>query len=290
MDSMTGFGRSRCMEDGREMTIEVKSVNHRFLDISFRFPKSLGYLEETARPILSSFISRGHVDLTISYLNLREDAKEVHVDLALADAYRDAMRTLGGHLNLNDEMTLSEFAALPDLLKIREREDDAEAVARLFEKTLRAALEQLKEMRSREGAALARDVLIKTDALHALKDQIETRSAGMVEAYREKLSARLSELLQGKIDESRFETEVAIFADRSAIDEELVRLDSHLRQIRELLNMKEPVGRKLDFLVQELNREINTIGSKAGDAAIAGLVVEAKSIIEKIREQIQNLE
>ena len=290
MDSMTGFGRSRCMEDGREMTIEVKSVNHRFLDISFRFPKSLGYLEETARPILSSFISRGHVDLTISYLNLREDAKEVHVDLALADAYRDAMRTLGGHLNLNDEMMLSEFAALPDLLKIREREDDAEAVARLFEKTLRAALEQLKEMRSREGAALARDVLIKTDALHALKDQIETRSAGMVEAYREKLSARLSELLQGKIDESRFETEVAIFADRSAIDEELVRLDSHLRQIRELLNMKEPVGRKLDFLVQELNREINTIGSKAGDAAIAGLVVEAKSIIEKIREQIQNLE
>ena len=290
MDSMTGFGRSRCMEDGREMTIEVKSVNHRFLDISYRFPKSLGYLEETARQILSSGISRGHIEITLTYLNLREDAKEVHVDLTLAGAYRDAMNELRAHLKLNDDLTLSEFAALPDLLKIREREDDAQAVTQLFVKTLGEALMQLKDMRLREGHALVQDVLAKTDALQNLKQQIEVRSGSLVGAYRERLSARLSELLQGEIDEARFETEVAIFADRSAIDEELVRLDSHLQQIRELLAKEEPVGRKLDFLVQELNREINTIGSKACDAAIAGLVVEAKGIIEKIREQIQNLE
>ena len=290
MNSMTGFGRSRKQEAGREMTVEVKSVNHRFLDISCRVPRSLNALEEVARSVISEQLTRGHVDVYVSYSNTREDAREVVLDVPLATAYKHAFQSMEQQLGLHGELSLNDFCQLPDVLKVVEKEDDQDAIQQLFIDALSEALIQLREMRAKEGHTLICDLLEKIGAIDRIRDQIAELAPQVVSAYRSKLRARLNDLLAGEIDEARFETEVAIFADRCAIDEELVRLRSHTEQIRLLLRQEAAVGRKLDFLVQELNREINTIGSKASDGEIARLVVEAKGEIEKIREQVQNLE
>ena len=290
MQSMTGYGRGLVCEDGREMTVEVKSVNHRFLDVSFRLARPIAFLDDAVRTGVAERLARGHVDIFGNYVNHREDARRVHVDMQLAKAYRQAAGELSEALGVKNDLPLSDYMNMPDVLTVEASEEDQDAVRALFMRALNLALDDLTAMRKREGNSLRGDMMKKLDAIDGLRESIATRAPTVVEEYRAKLSQRLSALLSGDIDEARFATEVAIFADRAAIDEELVRLSSHIAQLRATAELDEPVGRKLDFLVQELNREVNTIGSKASDAQIAGCVVAAKGEIEKLREQVQNIE
>ena len=287
---MTGYGRCHIEEDGREMTVEVKSVNHRFLDISYRLSRTLSFLDDAVRKGVSARLARGHVDVFVSYANHRQDAKEVRVDTALARAYRQALGELAAAVGKEPEIPLADYTRLPDVLTVQEKEEDQQAVRALFERALDGALDGLICMREQEGERMCADILEKIGNIERLRDSIAERAPLVVCEYRDKLQQRIAALTEGEIDEARLLTEVAIFADRAAIDEELVRLKSHAEAIRETAALAEPVGRKLDFLVQELNREVNTIGSKASDTAIAQAVVSAKGEIEKLREQVQNVE
>lgn len=290
MRSMTGYGRCQIAEDGREMTVEVKSVNHRFLDLSYRLSRELSFLDEAVRTGVGARLKRGHVDIFVGYANRREDAREVRVDVELAKAYERAMRELAEAVGAERMPSLADYARMPDVLTVQPAQEDGDAVRALFERALCGALDALIAMREREGESLARDLALKLDGLASLRAQIEARAPLVVTEYRDKLNARVAQLLDGQLDEARLSAEVALFADRAAIDEELVRLQSHIDQTRAALGAQEPVGRKLDFLVQEMGREVNTIGSKAQDAEIARLVVAAKGEIEKLREQVQNIE
>ena len=287
---MTGYGRCQMAEDGREMAVEVKSVNHRFLDVSCRLPRHLSFLEDAVRKGVAARVSRGHVDVFVSYVNHRTDAREIRVDTVLATAYQGAVRELALALGKEESLPLADYVRLPDVLTVEERDEDQAVVRSLFERALDGALLELSAMREREGEAMRTDILEKTANIESIRDGIALRAPLVVEEYRAKLHQRIASLLEGELDETRFATEVALFADRAAIDEELVRLVSHISQIRATVELAEPVGRKLDFLVQELNREVNTIGSKASDASIAQAVVQAKGEIEKLREQVQNVE
>ena len=290
MKSMTGYGRCHLEEDGREMTVEVKSVNHRFLDISYRLSRTLSFLDDAVRKGVSARLARGHVDVFVSYENHRQDARTVRVDTALAAAYHQALEELAAAVGRDADLPLAEYARLPDVLTVQEKDEDQQAVRELFVRALDGALDGLIQMREQEGARMRADMLEKRDAIDGLGETIAVRARMVVNEYREKLSQRIAALTDGELDEARLLTEVALFADRAAIDEELVRLKSHLDALRDTTQMAEPVGRKLDFLVQELNRETNTIGSKASDTAIAQAVVAAKGEIEKLREQVQNIE
>lgn len=291
MKSMTGYGRCHIEEDGREMTVEVKSVNHRFLDISYRLSRTLSFLDDAVRKSVSARLARGHVDVFVSYANHRQDAKEVRVDTALAAAYKDALCQLAAVVGKESaDVPLTDYARLPDVLTVQEKEEDQQAVRELFERALHEALDNLILMREQEGERMCADILEKIANIESIRGRVSERAPLVVAEYRDKLHQRIAALTEGEIDEARLITEVAIFADRAAIDEELVRLLSHIAAIRETVELAEPVGRKLDFLVQELNREVNTIGSKASDTMIAQAVVSAKGEIEKLREQVQNVE
>lgn len=290
MKSMTGYGRCHIEEDGREMTVEVKSVNHRFLDISYRLSRALSFLDDAVRKGVGARVARGHVDVFVIYANHRQDAKEVHVDTALALAYQKAVAELSASLGREEELPLSDYTRLPDVLTVQEKEEDQQTVRALFERALSGALDGLVAMREQEGERMRADILEKIGNIESIRDGVAERAPLVVAEYRDKLHQRIAALTEGEIDEARLITEVAIFADRAAIDEELVRLLSHAAAIRETVELAEPVGRKLDFLVQELNREVNTIGSKASDTTIAQAVVKAKGEIEKLREQVQNIE
>lgn len=290
MKSMTGYGRCHIEEDGREMTVEVKSVNHRFLDISYRLSRALSFLDDAVRKGVGARLARGHVDVFVTYANHRQDAKEVRVDTALAVAYQKAVMELSSALGRDADLPLSDYTRLPDVLTVQEKEEDQQTVRELFERALSGALDGLVAMREQEGERMRADILEKIGNIEALRNGVAERAPLVVAEYRDKLHQRIAALTEGEIDEARLITEVAIFADRAAIDEELVRLLSHAAAIRETVELAEPVGRKLDFLVQELNREVNTIGSKASDTMIAQAVVNAKGEIEKLREQVQNIE
>lgn len=290
MLSMTGYGRCQMEADGREITVEVKSVNHRFLDISFRLPRTLSFLDDAVRKGVNARLARGHVDVFVNYVNHRQDAREVRVDTGLALAYKAAFSELTQVLACENDMALSDYARLPDVLTVEECAEDQQAVRELFSKALDGALDMLIAMRAQEGESMKRDILDKAARIEEIRNKIAERAPLVVTEYRDKLHQRIAQITEGEIDEARLITEVAVFADRAAIDEELVRLVSHIRQIRQTVELEEPVGRKLDFLVQELNREVNTIGSKASDTNIAQYVVDAKGEIEKLREQVQNIE
>lgn len=301
MRSMTGYGRRQVSRDGREMTVEVKTVNHRFLDISCRLPRALSFAEDAVRKQIGAALKRGHVDVNVTYLNLRQDARQVRVDEGLARQYRDAMLLMRGTVfevgvNSSDEMRhlsdhdVSFIASQPDVLQVTVAEEDQEAVLALLGDTMALALEDVTAMRDREGAALAEDLSFHLNEVSRLRDEIFVLAPKVPVLYQEKLQARLRELGVKELDEQRLAQEVAIMADRCAIDEELSRLLSHIGQMRQAIEAEGETGRRLDFLTQELNREVNTIGSKASDAEITKLVVAAKSEIEKLREQVQNVE
>jgi len=291
MYSMTGYGRGAASLEGRELTIELKSVNNRFLDIGMKLPRQLSFLEDGLRKLLNDALSRGHVDVFVNYRNLRSDAKTVRVDEALLKAYLASARESAKALDLVDDLTLSKALTLPDVTTILPADEDQQALMDLARTVMTEAIENLKAMRFKEGEQLKLDLSARMDTMTGYAAAIERRAPAVVEEYREKLTARIEDLLgETEVDRARLATEVAIFADRAAIDEEIVRLNTHLVHFRELLTADEPVGRKMDFLVQEMNRECNTIGSKANDGELTSIVLLSKAEIEKLREQIQNIE
>ena len=288
MQSMTGYGRARACRDGREITIELKTVNHRFLDLSFRMPKNLMFLEDMLRArINASALKRGHVDVFVTYANTRADAREVSVDGTLLEAFAQALKGAKEALDPYRRMTTAEALTLSGALTITQAEEDAGAVGELATEAFDAALDKLMDMRLKEGDHLRGDLLSNLEELSAFRQAIEARAPEVPLEYRQRLMARLEEW-QVSADAQRVAQEVALMADHCAIDEELSRLESHIAQFRDSVENGMEVGRKLDFLIQEMNREINTIGSKASDGKIAQCVVSAKCVVEKLREQVQN--
>ncbi len=291
MYSMTGYGRGAASREGRELTIELKSVNNRFLDIGMKLPRQLSFLEDALRKLLNDSLDRGHVDVYVNYRNLRSDSKTVRVDEALLQAYLASARKSAQALGLTDDFTLSRALALPDVTAILPADEDQQALTDLSREVMTEAIRSLKAMRRKEGERLKLDLSARMETMTGYAAAIEKRAPAVAEEYRVKLTARIEELLgETEVDRARLATEVAIFADRAAIDEEIVRLNTHLVHFRELLEAEESVGRKMDFLIQEMNRECNTIGSKANDGELTSIVLLCKAEIEKLREQIQNIE
>lgn len=289
--SMTGYGRGEAQGAGKQITVEMKGVNHRFLEIVVRMPKQFSALEERVRKIIQEQVSRGRVDVFISLEEFGDKTKNVKVDKNLAQAYYNALKELEEHLGTSEVVDYTTIPRFPDVLAVEEDEADLEEVWNTLAAAVTEATGQFIEMRRIEGDKLAQDVLHRVEVISNLNGEIEQRSPLVVEEYRQKLDNRLKTLLpELELDPGRIATEVAIFADRSSIAEETVRLKSHLEQVRQNFHQGGSVGRKLDFIVQEMNRETNTIGSKANDLQITSMVVEIKSEIEKIREQVQNIE
>ena len=289
--SMTGYGRDQQLLHGRSITVEIRSVNHRYFEFSCRAPRGCAFLEDRLKRALQTAISRGKVEVSLTLQTIESRHTSVAVDHALAGQYLTALRALGEEYSLPDDLTLSSVARLPDVFTLCRDEEDEEELAADVLQVLQNALDRFVAMREAEGERLRADVLSRVVTMEQHLTFVEERSPQTVAEYRARLTAKLTELLNGAVpDEARILTEAAIVADRLAVDEETVRLRSHFAQLRRIMESTEPVGRKLDFLVQEMNRETNTIGSKCSDTAIAGHVVEMKSEIEKIREQIQNIE
>ncbi|MGM9618353.1 MAG: YicC/YloC family endoribonuclease [Oscillospiraceae bacterium] len=291
--SMTGYGRGKQLLHGRDITVEVRSVNNRYLDCTVKMPRSYTFAEETIKSSVQKAVSRGKVDVFITVDSTGAEESVVQVNEPLARSYIDALRRL---YELGDGMVkgnyyVTDLARLPDVLTVTKAEEDLETVSADLCAVLEEALAAYNAMRALEGQKLAEDIGGRLAHIEELTAQVEARSPETVREYREKLEGRMKEVLQSTtIDESRILTEAAIFADKVAVDEETVRLRSHVSQLRSMLQAEEPVGRKLDFLIQEVNRESNTIGSKCSDVSIARVVVELKAEVEKIREQVQNIE
>lgn len=291
MYSMTGFGKGTAVCSGRELTIELKSVNHRFLDIGLRLPRHLNGIEDEIRRTLGERLSRGHVDVFVNYRNTRSDSKTVRVDTALITAYVSAARSLPAELCLRDDLSVSTALKLPDVTEIAYADEDPDALIALCKEALSSAIDMLLVMRKKEGESIRADLSEKLCAMREIADGIRERAPLIAETYRQKLNERIASAVgEADLDRARLATEVALFADRAAVDEEIARLSAHLDGFALLLDADEPVGRKMDFVVQEMNRECNTIGSKANDQALTELVLRSKSEIEKLREQIQNVE
>ncbi len=291
MKSMTGYGRARETSNEREIVVELRAVNHRYLDVNVKAPRGYGFLEEAIKKLAASKISRGKVDIYINVTDLAAQETTITLNHELAQSYFDALVELRDALHLHDDISVMSIAKMPDVLVSQRVEVDAEALTASVSEVFNEAVKQFDEMREIEGEKLASDVRNRMNTIKEIVQQIEIRSPERVIAYREKLEKRMNEILaDSTVDEQRILTEAAIFADKTAVDEETVRLRSHLDQLDTMLKDYNPVGRKLDFLVQEMNREANTIGSKANDSILANHVISLKAEIEKIREQIQNIE
>lgn len=289
--SMTGYGRGQQIIDGREITVEIKSVNHRYFEFSARVPRAYGYLEEKLKSFIQNRVSRGKVDVGITIFNIEGKDAQIEVNQSIAIGYVEALRKANVTIGLNDDLSLSQLIRLPDIFNVVKTTDDEEVIWNLVKTVTDEALNNFVSMRETEGQKMKDDINSRLAYISELVGKVEERSPMVTEAYRERLYNKISELLNDKkIDEQRILTEAAIFSEKTAVDEETVRLKSHIQQFTTLLDSTEAVGRKLDFLIQEFNRESNTIGSKAQDVEITRIVVELKSEIEKIREQIQNIE
>jgi len=289
--SMTGYGGAKGASGKLEITVEVKSVNNRYLDCNIKLPRVFNAIEETMKAKVQGVISRGKVDVYISIDSSNADEIEIKINRPLVEAYVTALRTIAAENELSGDIRVSDLTRFPDLLQAEKREVDSEKIAADVSAILEAALADFNEMRKREGEKHNRDISARLDEIERLTALLEEQSPKSVEEYKKKLEARMQEVLQTtNIDESRILTEAAIFADRVSINEETVRLRSHISQLKELISSSEPVGRKMDFLVQEFNREANTIGSKGNDTGMSKIIVDLKSEIEKIREQAQNIE
>jgi uncharacterized protein (TIGR00255 family) len=291
ISSMTGFGRSRQILNGREITAECKSVNNRFLDLSVKTPRSLSYTEEKLRLLFSGKVARGKVEFSLTVNSITASEVKIAANLPVIAEYLEALRNLQLPLDLSDDLKLSHIIRLPDAFTQQKAEVNEETLWQDVCAVATAALEQFLASRSAEGERLRHDLMIKADELEQFVATVKALSPQTEQRYRDRLFAKMKEILADKqIDEQRLLTEAAVFADKIAVDEEVTRLSAHIASAREMLTAGGAVGRKLDFLVQEINREINTIGSKAQDLQITQLVVNAKSELEKFREQIQNLE
>lgn len=289
--SMTGYGRARQTLNGRDITVEVRSVNNRYLDCTVKVPRTYIFAEDAVKARVQKAVSRGKVDVFITIDAAAADETVVAVNEPLARGYYEALTRLKDMFSLEDGLNAVTLAKFPDVLTVTKAEEDLESVAADICAVLDEALAAYNAMRTVEGGKLREDIAGRADSIEAVVGKVEERSPQTVAAYREKLLARMQEVLQSTaIDESRILTEAAIFADKIAVDEETVRLRSHLSQLRTMLESDQPIGRKLDFLIQEVNRECNTIGSKCNDLTIAQDVVNMKAEVEKIREQVQNIE
>ncbi len=288
---MTGYGRHQQVVDGWDVTVEIKSVNHRFYEYGSRLPRTCGFLDDKLKSFLQQSIARGKVEVYVSLDAVEIADSRVEVNVPLATAYYDALKQLAEQLSVRDDCSVMNVARFPDVLTVRKSETDEEAIWKAVRDTAAIALEKFVAMREREGERLRDDVLSRRTFLLERVAMVEERSPQTVREHMDKVTERMRELLDSAtVDEQRLLTEAALFADKIATAEETVRLRSHLDQLEQLVCSSEPVGRKLDFLVQEINRETNTIGSKAQDLQLAQVVVDMKAEIEKIREQIQNIE
>ena len=289
--SMTGYGRARQTLHGRDITVEVRSVNNRYLDCTVKVPRTYIFAEDSVKSRVQKAVSRGKVDVFITIDATAADETVVAVNEPLARGYYEALTKIRDMFSLEGELTAAVLAKFPDVLTVTKAEEDLESVAGDICAVLDEALEAYNAKRAVEGVKLCEDIAGRVTTIETVVGKVEERSPQTVAAYREKLTARMQEVLQSTtIDESRILTEAAIFADKIAVDEETVRLRSHIAQLRTMLKSDQPVGRKLDFLIQEVNRECNTIGSKCSDLTIAQDVVNMKAEVEKIREQVQNME
>ena len=291
MYSMTGYGKGVAKRDGKTVTIEIKTVNHRFLDCNFKLPRTFLFVEDAVRKAVSGAISRGHVDLFLTYEQTSVDEGAYTVDVELANNYLCALRQLQSATGVADDVTLTTLSKVPDVIVKEQAVEDEDLLRALTVEALDGALCNLKAMRQKEGVALKTDISQKLDKISDCLERIKEYAPEVVNDYRRALNARIAEVVEPSlVDMQRLATEVALFADHCAIDEEITRLSTHISNMRALLEADEPVGRKMDFLVQEFNRETNTIGSKANDMRITEQVLAIKNEIEKMREQAANIE
>lgn len=291
LKSMTGYGRCEKVVGGKKVMVEIKSVNHRYADFNIKIPRYYGFLEEKLRSFVSDKITRGKVDIFVTVESYEESDKDIVLNKELTKNYIDTLYTLRDEFGLKDDISVMTVARYTDIFKTAPKEEDAEEIWNTVMPVADEALTEFVEMREREGERIEKDLRERIEYMKTLANEVDERSPKTVEEYKEKLYTKIRELVEDRdIDETRVLTEVAIFADKVAVNEETVRLSSHFEEFYEILSSGLPSGRKLDFLIQEINRETNTIGSKASDVEIAKIVVTLKGEIEKLREQIQNIE
>ncbi len=289
--SMTGFGRFEIAEGGRKIAVEMKSVNHRYSEITIKMPKKLNFFEAAIRSVLKEYLSRGKVDVFITYEDTNEATGSVKYNKETAREYVNYIKEISDEFGLSDDINASVIARMPEVLTFEEKEVDEEGLWKMLESALRGCLEKFVETRIAEGEKLKADLLLKLDGIEKMVDRIEARNPEIVKEYRDRILAKVKELLgDTNVSEQVLATELIVFADKICVDEEMVRLRAHVSNMRDTLNSGKDVGRKLDFVAQEMNREANTTLSKANDIDISNTAIELKTEIEKIREQIQNIE
>ncbi len=288
---MTGYGHVEGIYETKRIVCEVRSVNHRYADYNIKVPRCYGFLEDMVRKYVSEYISRGKVDVYVSVESYADTDKQILVNEPLAQNYIEALQKIRDLFGVKDDISVSTVSRFNDIFISERKQEDADEIWRLVKEALEGAMEQFISMREREGERMLADIKSRSEYMLSLVGDVERRSPERVEQYQSRLRAKLEEVLSSSnIDETRIITEAAIYADKVAVDEETVRLRSHFTELDEILSSGEPAGRKLDFLIQEINREINTIGSKANDVQTAKIVVDLKAELEKMREQVQNIE
>lgn len=290
MKSMTGFGRASLESNGKNYIIEIKTVNNKYSDITVKSPKRLSFMEDKIRKQIANRITRGKVEVSVSFFDFSNKSKNVVLNKEIAKEYIKQLREIADENNLSENISVVEIAKLPDILNSIDSDNDEEIASEALQ-CLNMALDSLIEMRKTEGENIKQDLLVRIERVQNLVDKIAENSKGIVEEYVSKLEKRVKEILKTDVvDENRIAQEAVIYADKTSIEEELTRLNSHIVQFKELVNSDGPVGKKLDFMIQEMNRETNTIGSKAGSGEITKAVIDLKIELEDIREQIQNIE
>ncbi|MBR3673003.1 MAG: YicC family protein [Clostridia bacterium] len=291
MKSMTGFGRSKLEINSREYIVEIKSVNHKYSDISIKLPRNIMCFEEKIKKIISNNISRGKVDVFVTFNNYSEEGKDVVINKELAQNYINQLKELAQENGLDDKIRVTEITKMPDVLQLKIQDAESDVIWQELEKCVTEAVNNFVEMREVEGERIKQDLLTRINNVESLVNSIFSNTTGLIEEYVVKLRERIKEILSTDVvDEARLAQEIVIYADKCSVEEELTRLRSHISQFRSLLETKEPVGKKIDFLIQEMNRETNTIASKSVKLEITNLAIEIKTAIEDIREQVQNIE
>lgn len=288
--SMTGYGKANLSKNAREYQVEIKTVNHRYLDISVKMPRVLSYLEEEVKKEITSKVKRGKIDVFITFENNSTEGKEIKINTEIAKIYIDELKKLAKQEEISANIEVTEISKFPDVLSIQNKQEDERIKNELLE-TVNQATERLVQMRTVEGSKIAEDLLARINIIQEKVKEISSLSTGLIEEYVVKLEGRIKEILKNQeVDETRLAQEVVIYADKCSVEEEVTRLKSHISQFEKLLNSEESIGKKLDFIIQEMNRETNTIGSKANNLEITNEVIDIKTELENIREQIQNVE